>query len=106
MSDAETAALLRQSVARIKEALPGLPAGELDALRAAEAAAKNPRESLLEAIEAERSSRASERADRKAAAADKPPAWQAHDYTGPLSIDQANWRLRHLMKPAKAPVQK
>lgn len=28
--------------------------------------------------------------------AKKAPAWQAKDYTGPLDIEQANWRRLHL----------
>lgn len=36
----------------------------------------------------------------KPAAAPK-PAWQADDYTGPLTADQAAWRHRHI-KPVTA----
>lgn len=36
---------------------------------------------------------------------DTAPDWQAPDYAGPLDINQANWRHRHL-KPATATVQK
>lgn len=35
----------------------------------------------------------------------KAPAWQAEDYTGPLSCEQAAWRAREL-KPAGTPVRK
>lgn len=30
----------------------------------------------------------------------EPPAWQGADYSGPLTIDQANWR-RHHIKPVR-----
>lgn len=35
----------------------------------------------------------------------KAPAWQADDYAGPLSCEQAAWRAAHL-KPAGTPVRK
>ena len=35
----------------------------------------------------------------------KAPAWQAEDYAGPLSCEQAAWRAAHL-KPAGTPVRK
>lgn len=34
-----------------------------------------------------------------------PPAWQSPDYSGPLTIDQANWRSEYI-KPARQVRQK
>lgn len=39
-------------------------------------------------------------AEEKTAGKAPPPAWQAADYNGPLTGDQAEWRAHHI-KPVK-----
>lgn len=75
---------------------------DLAALRKAEEADKNPREKLLAVITAVESERSNRPTIDRAGKPSEPPAkpkWQEPDYTGPLTIGQANWRHRHI-KPA------
>lgn len=105
-------------IAELAERLPALSAGQLTELRALEAAETDPRKGALEAIDAAIAkaagpeveggnpppagkagkSGASKPADDESAPA--APDWQSPDYSGPLDIEQATWRARHV-KPVR-----
>lgn len=97
--------LRSETVDEIKGQLPALNDAELAAVRAAEEADAKPRKTLVDAISDEQAERAKnngsgEGTDRAAEGSAAPaPKWQAEDYTGPLTADQAQWRL-HNIKPA------
>lgn len=129
MNETELAALRKKAIKDIVPELPGLADDALRALTEAEQGAENPRESLLAALAAEAQRRAplnteeesgeggarsdgapgGSPSDKGSAAAAKEPAFLAEDYTGPLTIDQAERRLAKfgaVYKPARAPTEK
>lgn len=109
-------------IPELVEKLPALSADQLRELHVLESAADDPRKGALAAIDEAltkltpvsgdgapnpgtdkkaatraRSANKAEDADGEAAA----PAWQAQDYSGPLDIEQATWRARHI-KPVRS----
>ena len=88
--------LRKQSVKNITTALPKLSRDELASLLAHESEETNPRESLIEALAKAITARDSDDADAIGVQDDAPPAWQAIDYNGPITADQAQWRIANL----------
>lgn len=109
--------LQQQSINKIREDLDELDGEALLQLRALESEQEAPRATLIKAIDAklaelggtapagddvsQRPSTGSGRTEGDAAAApaaEAPaaPAWQAPDYCGPLTGDQALWRVANL----------
>ena len=87
-----------QAIKAIVPSLVDMSRQNLVDLVAMEADEENPRETLVDAItkQLEKIDAAdtdeSDAAEDAAADADAPPVWQADEYTGPLTIDQASWR--------------
>jgi len=94
--------LRKGSIKDITAQLPELTADQLVELNALEAQDAAPRKGLLEAILAERNSRAPS-PDEDEPAPPEPPAWQGDDYSGPLTADQAAWRHARIkpVEPAR-----
>lgn len=98
MSDDEIKALRSKTVNEIIELLPVMDRPDLVRLAAAEADDAQPRVTLTRAIaqqiETIDADNAPDADDGAAVAVDASaaPAWHAPDYTGPLDIEQANWR--------------
>lgn len=102
-------AILDGSIKDVVAVLPSLKAEEIAELRRREEAGKT-RVGVIRAIEAEQAARAAEGASPAAARAEpaapaKAKPWQAEDYNGPLTGDQASWRNANL-KPRFAVVTK
>lgn len=96
-------ALAELKIADIVEKLDELTVEQLTELRAIEAGDSN-RVTLIERIDAKLAD-ATEQATAPAAApapAAAEPAWLADDYTGPLTIDQAQARLAKRRAAAEA----
>lgn len=104
-------ALREQTINKIREDLDELSGEQLLQLRAMESAEDAPRATLIKAIDAKlaelgATAPASDAGPEVAKAAPDsapqapevtaPPAWQAPDYCGPLTGDQALWRVAHL----------
>jgi hypothetical protein len=99
------------TVEEVHKAVSGIKdAADLAALRKLEEAEASPRKGVMDALDA----RAVELADKPApktgkvadsAAAKSEKAWQARDYDGPLTGDQAAWRNANL-KPVEKVVTK
>lgn len=110
MTPEEVRKLRGGTVAEICEQLGAMNDDELRAVLADEQADDSPRKTLVAAIEAELAQRTVQpEAERNTANAGEgppaaAPAWQAEDYLGPLTAEQAQWRLRafghHVTKPA------
>jgi len=107
-------ALRQKSINDIGEQFDELTPDELRALAALEAADEAPRKGLLERIESKlrkvEDAATTESPPAEAAPAPE-PAHLAPDYSGPLSIDQAQARNQrfgygHVFKPAEAPETK
>lgn len=98
MDASELEHLRKQAVKAIVPRLPALERADLVTLLATEENEANPRESLIKALVDEIAARDADDADVDAAAHadDAPPAWQADDYLGPLTADQAHWRNAHV----------
>jgi len=96
MDATELDTLRKQAVKAIVPRLPALDRADLVTLLAAEENESNPRESLIKAIADEIAARDADDAAAAAEESDAPPDWQAEDYTGPLSGEQALWRQKHL----------
>lgn len=101
--------ILAGTVPQVTDAVSTMDAGDLAELRTLEQADASPRRGVLDAIEArekalEEAAKPPTKAEPKAAAkpADKADAkpWQAPDYSGPLSGEQAAWRNANL-KPVR-----
>jgi len=89
--------LRRLSVKKIIEHFPALDRAALVTLQATEAEDANPRDSLIEAIAKEIYAR--DDADEQPldeATTDEAPDWQRVDYDGPITADQAQWRIQNL----------
>jgi len=89
-------------IVELSEMLSGLSAEELAALRELEVNASN-RKGALEAIdEAIKAAPAQVEGDAAVVAEQlaKTPDWQDPDYTGPLDIEQMDWRNRNI-KPVR-----
>lgn len=86
--------LLTGTVDEVTAAIADLSAPELYELKTAEAAGDK-RKGVLKAIDA--------RMSELAEATDDAPkaAWQADDYTGSLTIQQANWRTANIKPVTK-----
>lgn len=113
MGKVDLKALQAKAIADINPVLGELDRDQLAELLALEVDGNSPRETLTRAIaeriekidaddaaaeaEAKRVAEAKQAAEPKA----KPPAHHHPDYSGPLTIEQAEWRNRNL-KPAKA----
>lgn len=120
MDKSEVQALLAQPVAQVAEHLASLDRATLVEIQAQEIAGAN-RSTLLKAVDAalvvldddgestpeEAGGKGAAPAPAAAKPAAKPeaPAWQAHDYAGPLSGEQAQWRVRNI-KPARGGIGK
>lgn len=104
-------ALREQSINKIREQFDELSGEQLLQLRALESAEEAPRSTLIAAIddkleELGATAPASDAGPEVATAAPDaapqapevtaPPAWQAPDYCGPMTGDQALWRVAHL----------
>jgi len=114
MGDVDLKALQVKSIAEIRPVLGELQRDQLTELLALEADCNSPRETLtkaivarLEEIDADNAAPPEQEAaasvkppEPEAAAPAKPPAHHHPDYSGPLTIEQAEWRNRNL-KPAK-----
>lgn len=103
MGDMDLKALQVKSIAEISPALGELQRDQLTELLALEADSNSPRETLTKAIVARIEKLDADNAappEPEAAAPAKPPAHHHPDYSGPLTIEQAEWRNRNL-KPAK-----
>lgn len=99
--------LREQTVAKITEDLDELSIEQLNELRALESLEDPPRSSLIKAIDgklaeikaANPNTEESGAAPAPVSAAEAPvasaPAWQAVDYVGPLTGEQALWRQAH-----------
>lgn len=103
MSEVDLKALQVKPIAEINPVLGDLDRDQLTELLALEADCNSPRDSLtktivarIEKIDADNAPPA----EPPAPAAAKPPAHRHPDYSGPLTIEQAEWRNRNL-KPAK-----
>lgn len=106
MDATQLESLRKHAVKAIVPRLPALDRADLVAMLAAESDAAVPREALTKALADEIAKRDAddEAAAKEAAAAaadddslpEGPPDWQAEDYTGPLSGEQAQWRNKHL----------
>lgn len=92
----------------VTAALPDLTDEQLVQLNALEAEDASPRKGVLDAILAEKNRRAEpldgDGEGQGTATADdaEAPPWQAPDYVGPLTGDQAQWRLAHIKPTAAA----
>ena len=103
MNDEQTKTLLAQSIEKAKDDIAALDADGVAAVRAAEQSGQK-RDGIFKLLDA----RAEELAEAnkpkgepratKEAAPAKP--WQADDYTGPLTGDQAAWRHANI-KPVE-----
>lgn len=116
MNQDEIKQLRSNTVADITEQLPALTDDELAAVLASEELDDTPRKTLLSAIKDEQASRTNSSggeggkggasaAGNAAEPASARPKWMAEDYIGPLTCDQAQWRLANLghhTKPAQA----
>lgn len=107
MGEVDLKTLQVKPIAEINPVLGELDRDQLTELLALEADCNSPRDSLtrtivarIEKIDADNAPPA-EPAATPAPAAAKPPAHHHPDYSGPLTIEQAEWRNRNL-KPAKA----
>lgn len=110
-------ALLQNSVKDVVEHFSTLTDEQLRELRALETAEQN-RKTLLEAIDDELVQRAKQgnggeaeaggagAAGSAAPAADPLPKWMGADYTGPITVEQAEWRNANLkpVEPVTKPV--
>lgn len=96
-------ALAELKIADIVEKLDELTVEQLTELRAIEAADSN-RVTLIERIDAKLADATAQATAPAAAPAPAPaePAWLAEDYTGPLTIDQAQARLAKRRASAEA----
>ena len=107
MNDEQIKTLLAQSIEKAKDDIAALPAAVLDDVRAAEKAGQNRAGiyALLDDRAAELAEAAKPKGEPKATKATKEAApakpWQADDYTGPLTGDQAAWRHANI-KPVQA----
>lgn len=106
MGQIDLKALQQKPIAEINPALGDLDRDQLTELLALEADSNSPRDTLtkaivarLEKIDAENELPPEKPAEPEAPKA-KPPAHHHPDYSGPLTIEQAEWRNRNL-KPAK-----
>lgn len=93
----DIAEIRRLAIKAIVPKLPELDDAQLADLQATEAADDNPRESLLAAIDAELQRRAAAPGAAQGTP-DGPPAWQAQDYAGPLTGEQAVWRNANITR--------
>ncbi len=106
MDENNLAEIANLPAAELLERLPALSADDLKALRKIEKAGAN-RADVHKAISgaltaaAKAPPAAAQVGDEQEGASSEaaPPAWQAADYDGPLTIPQAAWR-RHNIKPA------
>ncbi len=119
MKQDELKAIQAGTVDEVHKAVGGIKdAADLDALRKLEEADGSPRKGVLDALDARAAELAAEappaapgakaaaKASKADNAADKSEkAWQARDYDGPLTGDQAAWRNAHL-KPVEKVVTK
>lgn len=102
MDNPELSEIRNLPVPELAEKVAALSADDLQALRAAEAADANPRKGALAAIDDALAKLPPPAARAKAEAKpDAPPAWQARDYSGPLTCDQMQWRQRHIKPVGK-----
>lgn len=99
MDNKHAKALLAKPEADILETAAGLERSAVVTLLALEEKASSPRETLIKAL-AERVQAIDADDDAPVAQAEAPaeaaPAWQAHDYNGPLTCEQAQWRHKYL----------
>lgn len=103
--------LQEQTIAKITDDLEKLNVAQLKELRALEQNETTPRTSLIkvldtaiEAAEPAAPDTVPTKSESEPAAA-KPP-WQAYNYDGPLSGDQAQWRMHNLPEFQKQVVRK
>lgn len=85
----------KQAIKAIVPALPTMTRQNVVDLLAMETDEENPRETLVEALTKQLEKIDADDADAPADAepsAKEPPAYQRKDYTGPLTIEQAQWR--------------
>lgn len=111
-------ALQQQSVKDIGEQFAALSDAQLRELHALESNAATPRKTLIENIDDELAQRAEQSnggeaeaggagaAGSAAPAADPLPKWMDADYTGPITVEQAEWRNANLkpVEPVTKPV--
>lgn len=98
----------QQSIKAITPSLGDMTRANLVELLALEADEDNPRETLVEAITKQIEKIDADDAEPLADAespAPEPPAYQSADYTGPLTIDQAQWRHANI-KPVSGTITK
>lgn len=101
MKQIDTTKLRGETVEEIKSLLPSLSNEQLADVLGAEQNDDSPRKTLIAAIEAEQASRDPTPEARELAPGSPATAllWQAPDYSGSLTIDQSEWRHKHI-KPA------
>lgn len=87
------------TVKAIGDELPNLSRDELAELLAREADANDPRETLIKAI-SKRIEQIDAEADAPAEAPTTKAKWMEADYSGPLTIEQAEWRNANI-KPVR-----
>lgn len=107
-TSAELQEIRQQAIKLIVPVLPEMSRPNLVELAALEADEDNPRETLVDAITKQIEKIDADDSDAEAAAepsAKEPPAYQSADYTGPLTIEQAQWRHANI-KPVTGTVTK
>ena len=101
--------ILAGTVPQVTDAVAAMDAGDLAELRKLEQADASPRRGVIDAIDAREkalaeaskpAAKAEPKADAKPAATSEAKPWQAPDYSGPLSGEQAAWRHANL-KPVR-----
>lgn len=101
--------LRKRAIKDITPELPDMPRAAVVELLALESEESNPRETLVAALSARIEKHDADDTDEFDAAdkpeAAAPPAYQAEDYTGPLTIEQATWRSINL-KPVDRVITK
>lgn len=107
MGEVDLKALQAKPIAEINPVLGDLGRDQLTELLALEADCNSPRETLTKAIvarieklDADNEPPPESKPAEPEAPKAKPPAHHHPDYSGPLTIEQAEWRNRNL-KPAK-----
>lgn len=107
-TSAQLQEIRKQPIAQIKPELADMSRQNIVDLLALEANEENPRETLVDALTKQIEKIDADDAEPLAeqeSSANEPPAYQRADYSGPLTIDQAQWRNANL-KPASGTVTK